>query len=504
MDTAFDVIVVGGGNAALVSALTAHEEGARVLILDASTKAERGGNSRFAGAIFRIAHNGLSDLEPLLCDATRADVATVEVGAYTRELYEADLMSTSQGRSDRGQMDILFSDSLATVQWMRDQGVQWELNVGKYFSRDASGGAKLPLPLGAELRAHGEGVGLMAALWAAVERSDIEVQYESPACDLIAQGDTILGVRARQRDRFVDFHGKVILASGGFEASPAMRRRYLGDGWDLVKVRGTRFNTGVMLDRAMAAGAQSFGHIGGCHSSPQDMHAPDVGDLNTHNQTSRYSYPFSIMVNVEGRRFMDEGEDLFALTYAKTGNEIRKQPQGIAYQIFDQKALHLLEPRYKTSRAVVADTIEDLAGALRIDPAALTRTVAEYNAACRPGEFDPFVKDGLGTTEGYAPRKSNWARPVDQGPFVAHGVTCGITFTYGGVRTDLTTRVLSNENQPMPNLYATGEIVGGLFWHNYPGGAGLTRGAVFGRIAGREAARLALAERQVGKAMQPA
>ena len=157
MDTAFDVIVVGGGNAALVSALTAHEEGARVLILDASTKAERGGNSRFAGAIFRIAHNGLSDLEPLLCDAARADVATVEVGAYTRELYEADLMSTSQGRSDRGQMDILFSDSLATVQWMRDQGVQWELNVGKYFSRDASGGAKLPLPLGAELRRTGKG-----------------------------------------------------------------------------------------------------------------------------------------------------------------------------------------------------------------------------------------------------------------------------------------------------------------------------------------------------------
>lgn len=496
MNTSFDVVVVGGGNAALVSALTAHQEGARVVILDASTEAERGGNSRFAGAIFRIAHNGLDDLRPLLCEAALADVEKVAVGAYTRELYEADLMTTSQGRSDPGQMEVLFSNSLATVQWMRDQGVQWELNVGKYFSREAAGDARLPLPLGAELRVHGEGVGLMAALWAAVERAGIEVHYETPACDLISEGDTIRGVRARQRDRFVDFHGKVVLASGGFEASPAMRRRYLGDGWDLVKVRGTRFNTGVMLDRAMNAGAQSFGHIGGCHSSPQDMHAPNVGDLGTHNQTSRYSYPFSIMVNVEGRRFMDEGEDLFALTYAKTGDEIRRQPRGVAYQIFDQKALHLLEPRYRTSRAIEADSIGGLAEKLGIDPKVLERTVADYNAACGAGEFDPFRKDGLKTADGYEPRKSNWARPIDQGPFVAHGVTCGITFTYGGIRTDLAARVLSNENQPMPNLYATGEIVGGLFWHNYPGGAGLTRGAVFGRIAGREAARLALAERQ--------
>ena len=194
-----------------------------------------------------------------------------------------------------------------------------------------------------------------------------------------------------------------------------MRRRYLGDGWDLVKVRGTRFNTGVMLDRAMAAGAQSFGHIGGCHSSPQDMHAPDVGDLNTHNQTSRYSYPFSIMVNVEGRRFMDEGEDLFALTYAKTGNEIRKQPQGIAYQIFDQKALHLLEPRYKTSRAVVADTIEDLAGALRIDPAALTRHRRRVQCGLPTGRVRPLRQGRPGHDRGIRATQVELGAPCRSG-----------------------------------------------------------------------------------------
>ncbi len=487
----FDVLVVGGGNAALIAALSAQEAGASVIILDASTREERGGNSRFAGAIFRIAHTGMEQLLPLLDADALPDVSTVNVEPYTVERYTGDMLAMSAGKADPMQMQAVAERGYDTVRWMQAKGVKWELNVGKYFSRDAAKGAVVTLPPGAELRAHREGVGLTDSLWAAVEQAGIEVCYDSPAHDLILQGDSIRGVRVRRSADYSDYFGQVVLACGGFEANPAMRRQYLGEGWDLVIVRGTRFNKGVMLERALHAGAKPAGHWGGCHCSPQDLHAPAYGNLKRHNGTSRYSYPFSIMVNAQGERFIDEGEDQFPFTYAKTGAEIRKQPGAVAYQVFDQKVLHLLEPRYQSSTPIIDESLTGLEQKLNMRSGSLTRTIEEFNAACSGRETDPFQKDGVCTRPGLTPPKSNWALKIDRGPFVAYAVTCGVTFTYGGVTADASGRVVNNEDRPMPGLFAAGEIVGGLFFHNYPGGAGLTKGAVFGRIAGAAAAAAA-------------
>lgn len=499
MNTDYDVVVVGGGNAALCAALSAHEAGARVLVLEAAPREERGGNSRFAGAVFRAPHSGLEDILPLLCEGAQEDAAKVRVAPYTTEDFRRDMLATTDGRADRDQMEVVIRDGYPTMEWLRDHGVHWELTLHKFFSRDAVKHI-VDLPGGGAVKARHEGIGLTDDLWAAVEATSIDVRYDSPAHDLVTEGDTVLGVRVREPDGFVDFGGQVVLACGGFEANPALRRRYLGEGWDLVVVRGTRFNTGTMLEKAIDAGAQAYGHWGGCHSSPQDVNAPRVGDLSVTDEMSRYSYPYAIMVNVDGHRFMDEGEDIFAYTYAKTGNEIRRQPRATAFQIFDQKTLHLLEPRYRTATPVVDDTIEGLAVKLGIDPLALGRTVREFNAATTPAEINPFHKDGHGTAEGLTPPKTNWAIPIESPPYTAYAVTCGITFTYGGIKVDTDTRVLNNENRPMPGLYAAGEITGGFFYHNYPGGSGLTRGAVFGRLAGRRAAERAKARGAVSPA----
>ncbi|MQB02120.1 MAG: FAD-dependent oxidoreductase [Actinobacteria bacterium] len=491
-DKDYDVIVVGAGNAALVSALTAHEAGARVLVLEAAPKKERGGNSRFAGAIFRFVHDGPTSIEPLLTAEARAWLDRVEVEPYTAERYYQDAQSTSGGRAHPGLLRLLVEKSHETVAWMRDRGVKWELAVGKLVDPDnIDPGEAYVLPAGGAVRVVNEGVGLMADLFDAVERAGIEVRYDSPAHELILEGSRVTGVRVRTEDGFVDVHGAVVLASGGFEANPEMRLRYLGAGWDLVKVRGSRFNMGTMLTQALNAGAQPAGHWGGCHASPLDADAPDVGDLRLTDKMSRYSYPYGLLVNVEGRRFVDEGEDEVWLTYAKTGGAIREQPQALAFQIFDQKMVHLLEPRYSTGTPVEADTIADLGNKLAIAARELERTVADFNAATTGGAFDPFSKDGRRAEPEGQPAKSNWAVPLESPPYVCYRVTCGITFTFGGLKIDEQARVIDTTGKPMRGLYATGELAGDFFYHNYPAGAGLVRGAVFGRIAGAEAAKLA-------------
>ena len=492
MQTDYDVIVVGGGNAAMVAALSAHEAGASVALLEAAPKEERGGNSRFAGSIFRFPHAGFDVVRPLLCGTAVQDPDTHRciLKPYTAQDFTDDMMRTSAGRADLDQINVVVKEGYNTCKWMQEQGVQWQFVLHKFFDTSAMKGT-IDLRSGAPIMALHEGVGLTDDLWKAVEKTSIKVFYNTPAHGLIAAGDTISGVRTRGSDSHIDFHGQVILACGGFEANPRLRRQYLGVGWDLVVVRGTRFNTGLMLEKALDAGAQATGNWGGAHASPQDLKAPRVGDLKVTDKMSRYSYPYAVMVNLEGQRFMDEGEDMFSYTYAKTGAAIGRQTGSTAYQIFDQKTIHLLEPRYSTGTPLKSDTIEHLAKQMGINVSAFTNTVRQFNAHTQPGDFDPFHKDGLSTTEGLAIPKSNWAIPLDTPPYVAYGVTCGITFTYGGLKTDTSARVLNNEGNPMPGLYAVGEISGGFFYHNYPGGAGLTKGAVFGRIAGQEAAEQA-------------
>jgi tricarballylate dehydrogenase len=281
-----------------------------------------------------------------------------------------------------------------------------------------------------------------------------------------------------------------VLAAGGFESNTEWRTRYLGPGWDLAKVRGTRFNTGDGIRMALDAGAMPYGHWSGCHAVAWDRNAPEFGDLAVGDGFQKHSYPFGIIVNARGERFVDEGADFRNYTYAKYGRVVLEQPSQFAWQVFDGKVLHLLRDEYRIRQVTRAraDTLEELAQKLDgVDPAGFLREIAAYNRAVRRDiPFDPTVKDGR-RTEGLAVAKSNWANPLDTPPFEAYQVTCGITFTFGGLRIDGDAAVIDTEGEPIPGLYAAGELVGGLFYFNYPGGTGLMSGAVFGRIAGTSA-----------------
>jgi tricarballylate dehydrogenase len=300
-------------------------------------------------------------------------------------------------------------------------------------------------------------------------------------------------VRVRSGGTLRDLTARaVVLACGGFEANAEWRTRYLGPGWELAKVRGTRFNTGDGLRMALEIGANPFGNWSGAHACGWDRNAPEFGELAIGDQFEKHSYPLGILVNADGRRFVDEGADFHSFTYAKYGRAVLEQPGQFAWQVFDAKVLHLLRPEYGISRVtkVRAQTLEELAGKLEdVNPEGFLQTVRAFNAAARTdAPFDPYTRDGRSTV-GLEPRKSNWANAIDQPPFEAYATTCGITFTFGGLRVDADAQVLDHDAAKIAGLYAAGEMVGGIFYFNYPSGAGLVSGAVFGRLAGASAAR---------------
>jgi tricarballylate dehydrogenase len=319
----------------------------------------------------------------------------------------------------------------------------------------------------------------------------VEVWYETQAMSLVTEGMHVTGVRCVTDDheRYASARA-VILASGSFEASAEARLRYLGQGWDLVKVRGTRHNTGRMLDEAISAGAMSSGHWSGVHSVAIDANSPDFGDLELGDQNARYSYPYGITVNLLGERFLDEGEDEMNFTYAEVGKKLLGQPKVTGFQLFDATTIGLVEPRYQTGTPFVADTIEELAAHAGISVEGLQTTIQDFNQACGFGPFDPYTKDGLAAAPPNQPKKSNWATPLNSGPFYAYQVTCGITFTFAGLGIDHNSQVLGVSGRPMKGLYACGEIAGGIISHNLPGGSGLTKGGVTALFAGEAAAQL--------------
>jgi tricarballylate dehydrogenase len=484
----YDVVVVGAGNAALAAAVSAREQGAgRVLALEKAPRALRGGNTHYSGGLLRIAFDRADDLRALVPDAERELPGFFAgVDPYPAKAFTADLLRVTDGRTDPELAGLLIGRSYDTACWMARQGIEMEPAVSLSAVRV---GDKIRWAAGAVVRARGEGVGLSAMWFRAAERAGVEIRYDTAAVSVLEdRRSRVTGVVVRGPDGLEDLGAKaVVLGCGGFEANAAWRARYLGRPWDGAKVRGTRYNTGDGLRMAMALGALPHGQWTGCHSTPIDAGAPPHGDRKLTDKTNRLSYPYGVLVNARGLRFFDEGEDFHLYTYAKLGGVILNEPGGIAWQIFDAKVTDLLEGRYKTGAPAVADSLDALVDKLALDRAACRRTLEAYNAAVTEGRFDPTVRDGLATRR-LAPAKSNWAQRLDTPPFVAYPVTGGITFTFGGVRVDDRARVLSTSFAPIPGLFACGEMVGGLFHGNYPGGTGLMSGAVFGRLAGAHAA----------------
>ena len=479
------VVVVGAGNAGLCAALSAREQGASVVVLECAPEEERGGNSRFTAGAIRIAYEGVDDLKKLMPDLSAHEIETTDFGSYAEAEFFDDMARVSEYRSDPELADLLVKRSMETILWMGEKGVRF---VPMYGRQAFKVGGRFKFWGGLTVEAWGGGPGLVDALFLAAKRAGIEVLYGARALALIQNDGEVRGVRVRRNGKTFDIIGDaVVLASGGFEANTEWRARYLGPGWDLAKVRGSRFNTGDGIRMALEAGAVPHGNWSGCHAVGWDRNAPDFGDLSVGDGFQKHSYPFGIMINARGERFVDEGADFRNYTYAKYGGEVLKQPGQFAWQIFDSKVAHLLRDEYRI-REVTKVTADDLEGLLEkldgVDVSRGRRTVDAYNAAvCTDINFNPNIKDGRGTA-GLSLPKSNWANRIDEPPFMAYAITCGITFTFGGLRVDNQARVLNMEQIPIPGLYGAGELVGGLFYFNYPGGTGLTSGAVFGRIAG--------------------
>jgi tricarballylate dehydrogenase len=485
----FDVVVVGKGNAALCAALSARDAGATVAVLEAASVDESGGNSRFAGGVMRFVYDSVADLRKLV-ELTDEEANGADWESNTQEQFYDDLYQVTSYRTDPALSEILITRSLETMAWLRSQGARFEPNY-RHQSAIVNGRRKFfgrfPLTLS------GGGAGLVQVLTETAARKDVEIFYETRAVSLIYDGERVAGVKAKRSGKPVDFGAcAVVLACGGFEANPEWRTRYLGPGWELAKVRGTRFNVGDGLKMALDIGACPYGNWSGRHAVSWEMHAPEFGDVTRSHDPYRHSYPLSIMINADGKRFVDEGVEFYNYTYAKYGAEVLRQPGQFAWQVFDAKVRPLLRPEYggRNVTRVVANTLEDLASKLEgVNPEAFLKTVREYNAAVRTDvPFNHGIKDGR-CTVGIEPPKSNWANPLDTPPFEAYGVTCGITFTFGGLRIEPQTgQVLDLNFHPIPGLYAAGEMVGGIFYFNYPAGTGLVSGSVFGKIAGSGAA----------------
>jgi len=485
----YDVIVVGGGNAALCSALAAREHVEKVLVLEKASIDERGGNSFFTGGGFRFAHNGLDDVsKDVLVDLSRAEREIISIlPEYPEQKFYDDLMEVTDGQSDEELARLLVGKSRETIVWMRRYGVRW---IPMFNRQSYLIDGRHQFYGGLTIESSGSGAGLVTALYTAAEKHGIEIRYDSMARDLVQDSSgAVVGVKVRGPEGLSTLRARsIILACGGFESNPEWRARYLGPDWELARVRGTRHNTGDGLKMALDLGAAPFGNWSSCHAVAWDQSAPPFGDRVVLDNFQKHSYTLGIIVNLEGKRFVDEGANLRNLTYAKYGREIMKQPHRTAVQIYDQKTVPLLRDEYRIRQVtkVQADSIEQLADRLGIPPEQLAATVREFNAAGQPTEFQPARLDGK-RTEGITPPKSNWAMPIDTAPYVAYVTTTGITFSFGGLHISRDAEVLDTTGRAIPGLYAAGEMVGGLFYGNYPGGSGLTSGSVFGCIAGRTA-----------------
>ena len=457
-----DVLVIGAGNAALCAAITAREAGARVVVLEAAPKDFRGGNSRHIRNI-RYAHDAATDYV---------------TGPYPVDEYYDDLMRVTGGKTNKTLARMVLETSKEIPDWMESHGVRFQTPLTGTLGLGRTNAFVL-----------GGGKAMMNAYFARAEELGITVIYEAEVTRLVMEDAHASGASVLHGGKEQEISARsVVVASGGFEANID----WLKDGWgeaaENFLVRGTPFNKGKLLRVLLDHGAQPVSEADQCHAVPIDARSPKFdGGIATRVDCVIYS----IVVNKHGKRFYDEGEDIWPKRYAIWGRLVGQQPDQIAYAIIDSKIQGLFMPTIFP--AVQADTIEELARKLELDPATVKETVSEYNKAVRPGEFDPSQPDGC-RTRGVKPEKTNWAQKLDTPPFYGYPLRPGITFTYLGVEVDEKARVLFGpKRKPADNIFAAGEVMAGnIMGQGYAGGLGLLVGTVFGRIAGEEAARRAI------------
>ncbi len=453
-----DVLVIGGGNAALCAAMTARRAGARVRLLESASEAERGGNSRHTRNI-RYAHERAS---------------THLTGPYSDDEFWSDLQRVTGGETDEALARLAIRESRDLGTWMPEQRVQWQAPLRGTLHLSRTNAFFL-----------GGGKALINAYYDTAQKLGVKIEYGAEVCELEIHDGRFLAARVAGEAGVCDIQARaVVAASGGFEANLSWLREYWGDAAANFAVRGTRHNKGRVLRALLDQGARPVGNPREFHAVAVEARGPrfDGGIV-----TRLDSIPFGIVVNKQARRFYDEGEDLWPMRYAIWGGLIARQPDQLAYSIVDAKqATRFLPSLFPPIRA---DSLGELARALELPPAALEQTVREFNRCVRPGTFDPSQLDDC-RTEGLDPPKSHWAVPFEAPPFFAYPLRPGVTFTYLGVAVTERAQVVMNDGRPAQNVFAAGEIMAGnILGRGYLAGFGMTIGTTFGRIAGREAAR---------------
>ena len=460
IDTAlrYDVLIIGGGNAALCAAIAARRAGASVIVLEAAPKFYRGGNTRHTRNM-RCAH-----------DAATATLS----GPYTEAEFFDDLMLVTGGQTDEELARLMISQSKDMLSWIADQGVRFQPSLGGTLSLGRTNSFFL-----------GGGRAMLNALYLTAEKLGVVIRYDAEVTSMKIEDGMFVSATVGEGESVVEIRaGTLVAASGGFEANVEWLKESWGEAADNFLIRGTPYNRGTVLRMLIGAGVKSIGDPTQCHAVAIDARAPkfDGGII-----TRLDCVVFGIVVNKHAQRFYDEGEDVWPKRYAIWGRLVAAQPDQIAYIIFDEPSLRMFMPSLYPP--IKADTIAGLAAQFQLDPAALEKTVAEFNTAVRPGTFDHTILDDC-RTEGLTPPKTHWARRIETAPYYAYPVRPGITFTYLGTRVNRQSRIIMQDGRPSANMFAAGEIMAGnVLGRGYAAGIGMTIGSVFGRIAGEEAAR---------------
>ncbi len=454
----FDVLVIGGGNAALCAAISARRAGASVLVLEGAPKFYRGGNTRHTRNM-RCAHDAATE---------------ILTGPYTEEEFWQDLLVVTGGQTDEELAKFMIRESKDILGWVVEQGVRWQPSLGGTLSLGRTNSFFL-----------GGGRAMLNALYLTAEKLGADIMYDAEVLDLEIDNGMFLSAALKQGDGRISVRASTLVAAaGGFEANIEWLKEYWGDAADNFLIRGTPYNRGSILKMLLAKGVQEIGDPTQCHAVAIDARAPkfDGGIITRHN-----SVVFGIVVNKHAERFYDEGEDIWPKRYAIWGRLVAAQPDQIAYIIFNSSVVTSFMPTLFPP--IAGQTIAELAGKLELDPAALEKTLADFNAAVQPGTFDHTILDDC-RTEGVTPPKTHWARKIDAPPYLAYPVRPGITFTYLGTRVNKQSQMLMKDGKPSANMFAAGEIMAGnVLGKGYAAGIGMTIGSVFGRVAGREAAR---------------